>query len=329
MRCDAIPSGLTVAACCVGQWTGDRGRTRPFRRHGRHHAGRAARGTRPADAQRRRDGRAPPGLLGLYEGIPLTSRTSQYAGVLPDRITIYRQAICGTCRTEQEAGDQAAPLSTRSPIISALTTTGSANSAGETWIRSARMRASAAMRYVRITISRVRHVADPVNRALVLLAGRFDAAHAFRADRCRVPGVRREDQLLPGRARCRRRRCGTRSGRARNTAPSRDRAHASRRCRRGRCPTRAGSGPGLASGLRSHLRLAACRHAARPRHQRPSQDLVPRVKLNRTTHLAIAIPLPGVPTCLIAACPAVSRHSLPAAILLTGHQAADSGSPAA
>jgi len=39
-------------------------------------------------------GPGPPGLLGLYEGIPLTSRTSQYAGVLPDRITIYRQAIC-------------------------------------------------------------------------------------------------------------------------------------------------------------------------------------------------------------------------------------------
>jgi predicted Zn-dependent protease with MMP-like domain len=34
----------------------------------------------------------PPGLLGLYQGIPLTSRTSQYAGVLPDRITIYRLA---------------------------------------------------------------------------------------------------------------------------------------------------------------------------------------------------------------------------------------------
>jgi predicted Zn-dependent protease with MMP-like domain len=32
-------------------------------------------------------GAGPPGLLGLYEGIPLTSRTSQYAGVLPDRIT--------------------------------------------------------------------------------------------------------------------------------------------------------------------------------------------------------------------------------------------------
>jgi predicted Zn-dependent protease with MMP-like domain len=51
-------------------------------------------------------GPGPPGLLGLYEGIPLTSRTSQYAGVLPDRITIYRQAICATCRTEQEVADQ-------------------------------------------------------------------------------------------------------------------------------------------------------------------------------------------------------------------------------
>ena len=34
----------------------------------------------------------PPGmpLLGLYEGIPLTARTSGYSGVAPDRITIYR-----------------------------------------------------------------------------------------------------------------------------------------------------------------------------------------------------------------------------------------------
>ena len=29
-------------------------------------------------------------LLGLYEGIPLTRRSSYYAGVLPDKITIYR-----------------------------------------------------------------------------------------------------------------------------------------------------------------------------------------------------------------------------------------------
>ena len=48
----------------------------------------------------------PPGLLGLYEGIPLTSRTTGYAGVLPDRITIYRLAICAICNTEEEVADQ-------------------------------------------------------------------------------------------------------------------------------------------------------------------------------------------------------------------------------
>jgi predicted Zn-dependent protease with MMP-like domain len=48
----------------------------------------------------------PPGLLGLYEGIPLTERTSDYAGVLPDRITIYRREICAICRTEQEVAGQ-------------------------------------------------------------------------------------------------------------------------------------------------------------------------------------------------------------------------------
>src|SRR5436190_7015702 len=34
----------------------------------------------------------PPGmpLLGLYQGVPLTSRTSGYSGALPDKITIYR-----------------------------------------------------------------------------------------------------------------------------------------------------------------------------------------------------------------------------------------------
>ena len=52
-------------------------------------------------------GAGPPGLLGLYEGVPLTSRTAGgYAGVLPDRITIYRLAICADCQTEQEVADQ-------------------------------------------------------------------------------------------------------------------------------------------------------------------------------------------------------------------------------
>jgi predicted Zn-dependent protease with MMP-like domain len=48
----------------------------------------------------------PRGLLGLYQGVPLTSRTSNYAGVLPDRITIYRQAICAICWSEAEVEEQ-------------------------------------------------------------------------------------------------------------------------------------------------------------------------------------------------------------------------------
>lgn len=48
----------------------------------------------------------PRGLLGLYEGIPLTNRTTNYAGVLPDRITIYRLAICAICRNEAEVVEQ-------------------------------------------------------------------------------------------------------------------------------------------------------------------------------------------------------------------------------
>jgi len=48
----------------------------------------------------------PRGLLGLYQGVPLTSRTTNYAGVLPDRITIYRQAICAICFTESQVADQ-------------------------------------------------------------------------------------------------------------------------------------------------------------------------------------------------------------------------------
>ncbi len=33
------------------------------------------------------------GLLGLYEGIPLTERGSDYFGVLPDRITLFKRNI--------------------------------------------------------------------------------------------------------------------------------------------------------------------------------------------------------------------------------------------
>lgn len=33
------------------------------------------------------------GLYGLYEGIPLTQRDTNYGGVLPDRITIFWGAL--------------------------------------------------------------------------------------------------------------------------------------------------------------------------------------------------------------------------------------------
>lgn len=48
----------------------------------------------------------PPGLLGLYRGVPLTERTTQYSEVLPDQITIYRQAICTVCRSDAEVVEQ-------------------------------------------------------------------------------------------------------------------------------------------------------------------------------------------------------------------------------
>jgi predicted Zn-dependent protease with MMP-like domain len=43
-----------------------------------------------------------PGLLGLYEGIPLTERDSAYAGVLPDRITLFRGPLCRLARDVAE-----------------------------------------------------------------------------------------------------------------------------------------------------------------------------------------------------------------------------------
>jgi predicted Zn-dependent protease with MMP-like domain len=41
------------------------------------------------------DDDAPPDspVLGLYQGVPLTRRTSSYAAVPPDKITIYRRPI--------------------------------------------------------------------------------------------------------------------------------------------------------------------------------------------------------------------------------------------
>ena len=47
-----------------------------------------------------------PDLLGLYEGHALTERGWQYGGDLPDRIMIYREAICDVCSTEEEVVEE-------------------------------------------------------------------------------------------------------------------------------------------------------------------------------------------------------------------------------
>ena len=49
-----------------------------------------------------------PGLLGLYEGHPLTDRGWDYAGVLPDRITIYRNSTLASCDSEADVVEEVA-----------------------------------------------------------------------------------------------------------------------------------------------------------------------------------------------------------------------------
>lgn len=41
-------------------------------------------------------------LLGLYEGVPLTSRGNHYGLVTPDRITIFRRPIFGACGPDDD-----------------------------------------------------------------------------------------------------------------------------------------------------------------------------------------------------------------------------------
>jgi predicted Zn-dependent protease with MMP-like domain len=45
-------------------------------------------------------------LLGLYEGVPLTARGDWYAGVLPDRITIFRGPILRRCSTYEQVVEE-------------------------------------------------------------------------------------------------------------------------------------------------------------------------------------------------------------------------------
>ncbi|MEV4595950.1 metallopeptidase family protein [Amycolatopsis sp. NPDC049253] len=47
-----------------------------------------------------------PTILGLYHGVALTRRTTDYGGVLPDRISIYRRPILWMCSSEAEVVEQ-------------------------------------------------------------------------------------------------------------------------------------------------------------------------------------------------------------------------------
>ncbi|MCX4096606.1 metallopeptidase family protein [Nocardia sp. alder85J] len=49
-----------------------------------------------------------PHLLGLYHGIALTERDSNYGGALPDTVTIYREAILDLCTTADEVVEEVA-----------------------------------------------------------------------------------------------------------------------------------------------------------------------------------------------------------------------------
>ncbi len=47
-----------------------------------------------------------PSLLGLYQGIALTERSTDYGGTLPDHIFIYREAILDICHTEEDVVEE-------------------------------------------------------------------------------------------------------------------------------------------------------------------------------------------------------------------------------
>lgn len=45
-------------------------------------------------------------LYGLYEGVPLTQRTNNYSGVLPDKITVFRVPMLIHANTVEELRSQ-------------------------------------------------------------------------------------------------------------------------------------------------------------------------------------------------------------------------------
>ncbi|WP_312803705.1 metallopeptidase family protein [Corynebacterium variabile] len=49
-----------------------------------------------------------PTLLGLYHGVALTERSVEWPTYLPDKISIYRGALCDWCRSHDELVEQVA-----------------------------------------------------------------------------------------------------------------------------------------------------------------------------------------------------------------------------
>lgn len=53
----------------------------------------------PSKALERKMGK---GLLGLYEGVPLSERGYSYSGFMPDKITLFKKNIEAVCSNEEE-----------------------------------------------------------------------------------------------------------------------------------------------------------------------------------------------------------------------------------
>lgn len=84
-------------------------------------------------------------LLGQYEGVALTERGSDYAGSLPDAITIYREALLDACDSEDEVVDQVAITVIHEVALTSASTT----SAWTNWAGVTNQRPGAATRICR------------------------------------------------------------------------------------------------------------------------------------------------------------------------------------
>nr|WP_325048365.1 metallopeptidase family protein [Desertihabitans brevis] len=49
-----------------------------------------------------------PGLLGFYDGVPLTERDTGYGGVLPDRIVVFMNPTLAICETREDVVEEVA-----------------------------------------------------------------------------------------------------------------------------------------------------------------------------------------------------------------------------